>query len=544
MVGSGTASAQVYAESPGPGGGLVENPDGTWSLWGESPHPRPLKTYTAAEKDRLLRMNSEMEVDGGTTGQDGISVEGSGKVEDSWAKSMDKQLETHELYKTPGEQAVGDDLVEEAEADGTLPAEDGVLGALGTGALEVGGSALVGVAIGTGIDELLGLPSFVGEAPEFIEPGCKYPETTECSEEWRWLPEVRLGPLNTCKAWSEYFGLGAVGSGKCWGASMRNVHVETYTYRSKVEANETTSIYGQTWSGEDIAPCPKATYKLVGCIGTKSEYHLVAPSAGVVLKAFPASGEKALNEHVTGTPTELAPMSPVTTPIKPRPATTTPTKVEEDIAHERENDELPGVEREKGEEPKKVPSPLLPEILPVEHGEVFTHYRDRLEAEGLTHIEANELPDADTDSATGPEGVVSVTPAEGSRVDPETDVRVDVNPKDAPAAVEPVGGFVPPSAPGLHTPDFAVLCSRFPFGIPCWIVGTVGKWTASASPPRFEIPIYGHKIVVDLKGWEPAMEIIRPVFFSAVVLSIIFMFVNWAFSARVAPGEQTEMDVD
>lgn len=85
------------------------------------------------------------------------------------------------------------------------------------------------------------------------------------------------------------------------------------------------------------------------------------------------------------------------------------------------------------------PDPL-PVLVPARTTrETRTHYLARLDALGLTTHSVVTLTDATIDPTAGPDEVASTSPAAGSRVFPDENVTVRVNPETAP---EPIGGAI------------------------------------------------------------------------------------------------------
>jgi hypothetical protein len=151
------------------------------------------------------------------------------------------------------------------------------------------------------------------------------------------------------------------------------------------------------------------------------------------------------------------------------------------------------------------------ENMPIEvpapgHDEVYTHYKERLEAEGWTDLEENILSEPDT--SAGPGDAVSTDPSSTTRLDPGTDkattpVQVNVNPTGSPADGLPPGAS--PEAPGcgLTPPTTSISLSPvtsqrfgsvFPFVLLPWMSETVAGIAASPTEPHFVLHVFGSEI--------------------------------------------------
>jgi hypothetical protein len=160
---------------------------------------------------------------------------------------------------------------------------------------------------------------------------------------------------------------------------------------------------------------------------------------------------------------------------------------------------IPGFTTEPAFSPLVVPTPTP--------NELWTDYDDTLVADGFSDVEENVLSDADEDTSVGPSAVAIVTPAPGTRVPPDTELNVDVNPDDAPEPALGGGGFIPPpTLPGFELPRVPVACNVFPFGIPCWLVGILGQLNATPVAPNFSLDLAGYALRVDLaSAWGGAV---------------------------------------
>jgi hypothetical protein len=187
---------------------------------------------------------------------------------------------------------------------------------------------------------------------------------------------------------------------------------------------------------------------------------------------------------------------------------------------------------------------VMPLILPAPGSdEIATTYKTELESAGFTNVSISTVPEIDIDTSVGPDAVTSVDPAPGTGTDPDgsTAVRVSANPDNAPAPSEVSKGGLPgPTLPGIHVPQFTVFCTRFPFGVPCWMYEEFSAWSTTRVVPEWEIPIewkalgWRTEFAVSLAPFEGAMEVIRPVLVALSTISLVMLF--YAFATGSSPG--------
>ena len=177
------------------------------------------------------------------------------------------------------------------------------------------------------------------------------------------------------------------------------------------------------------------------------------------------------------------------------------------------------------------PDPL-PVLVPARlDRETRTHYLARLDTLGLTVHSVVTLTDATLDPTAGPDEVATTLPAAGSRVFPDENVTVRVNPDTAP---EPIGGGVGaggcgPAVPPIDlTPLQHDVGGKFPFGIFAWLLGALGGWTGGGEAPVIVIPFTHGDLVIDFNDFSPAMEIVRPVIGILSFLSLAWLFASAA----------------
>jgi hypothetical protein len=134
---------------------------------------------------------------------------------------------------------------------------------------------------------------------------------------------------------------------------------------------------------------------------------------------------------------------------------------------------------------------------------------------------------SEPDPTAGPEQVTraGTSPAPGSKVARGTDVNVELNPSTAPPA--------PGGSPGGGGINFTPLtgltpCTKFPFGVPCWVKDALDGLIAPADAPHFSvaIPYVDKSLDVDLESVEPMIGLVRPVLLIASLLGLGFMFMR------------------
>jgi hypothetical protein len=186
------------------------------------------------------------------------------------------------------------------------------------------------------------------------------------------------------------------------------------------------------------------------------------------------------------------------------------------------------------------------EIPPPRPNELGSEYVTELESDGFTDVTLKTLPESDIDSRIGPEEVSYTAPAEGTRTKSTTKITVEQNPDNAPTPAEPTKGIGGPTLPGIHFPDFGVLCKGFPFGVPCWLVGTIESWSVAGEAPELGIEsfeIEHHKIPgakFKLNKLEPIMEKVRPAMLIFATIGIVLLFYGFAKGGGAPSGSQGE----
>lgn len=565
-VAAAPASARTFA-SPGTMGAdewkYVKNGDGTYTEYYRGgldgvPKGEPIRgdTYSASEYAETHELGGEIAVEEGTTGQDASVILGS-DIENAYAsEKIVGELRTGQLYMDYGEALVGDEAIGEGVAMDTLPDPGILAGALSGAVLDAGVAAATGVAIGTGIDDLMGWPSFFSlETGTNISPGCAYEGESDCKWENGWSSsKVKLGEVSGCE-YSEFLypyskvalpetGEGELceypallqdwrweyhSSGGTQAETCRNIWMHPGTYGSDGGIFDDIFAEGcnSTTAAENVPQiCPVSPTWLL-CFQAFSgpggdEYsepqggynevsrEIYAPLANLLsYDAYPAEGLKAHEQNVS-TPTEHS-VEPkehieVHTPAPsfvPAPLTheeirkgkRKPTKEQEEKSEEGTPLILP---LEKG---ATLPAPINPQVPSIGKDEKWPEYKEELHREGLKEDHEEIVPESEIDTQTGPEGVIQVTPLPGTIVEPDTNIDVRVNPDTAPetkgSGGEGGGGIGPPTEPGIDLPNFGVLCKGFPFGVPCWLAETIEGWSASGSAPTFgssSFTIKGHTI--------------------------------------------------
>jgi hypothetical protein len=559
---SDVASARVYAPRP-PGGGLVENTDGTFSLWGEDGFSKPIRTYSLQEAERLAREDEALAVEAGETGQHASEfIHGVTPAEQDAADQLAAQIQTGKLFATPGEAAVGESIITQAESVGALRTVGSIVETGAPAAVAIATTAYLGLEAGNLFDRTVGWPefcpfSFLGEA------GCSV-NKTEVPTEFRihgiWSKEFKIpGGAHDCS--TNYPKIAGLAGDKCMEIEGFYTGEEESYFPEKEkwlgDGPKSHSAY-TTWSYAygQTPECPETgsnlTYRklkipatgiVCETVSNGKEKRLYLDASRLKDLQMPAHSHPSWNQSgKTGTATKIKPGT-VLTP--PHPAEISPSTTTY-ILHEREK-EFPGI-NEKGEpntkeeeEEKVIPNPLWPEIPLPTPSEVGTHYVTRLHELGFPNVVERVLEATQANPHVGPEGVAYTSPAEGSRVAPETVIIVEVNPPDAPAPIGGGGGFGV-NIPELKLPKLGVLCHNFPFGVPCWLIEEFSAWSATATNPTFTIGAFKVRSTtigpasVKLESLEPIMSKVRPFMVLFSTIGLVILFYNFAIGGGAPSG--------
>jgi len=565
----------------------VENPDGTYTEYYRGTAETPVQgdTYSAEEIQESDTVLADAEIDSGTTGQAMSGVEGSNAATEHAAEdvvagepAVKEPIRTGEPYVSEGEKVIGNDLIGEDVAAGTLPDEAVVVAGAGGAVLSAGvGAGLVGVAIGTGIDELLGWPELgdLEGSSDAEEPYGGY--ATELYWEASFGPEVTLGTVKACEG--KYGNEGAVVDlepaeifcefpGMGWAAhsgyTLEKVEYKYGCTETGLKTSESGGRLDGYYFGYTVDPtcgsseipgkCATGVHDWVDCDAYLHEDHAEIQFwdslSEVEYEGFPA---KELEGYETSTPA-TAPhpevMPPIPTPVKVPAPSTVPPPVRHKIIEKGKKKKTRKEKEEEEEGKHPVPPPLIeplepghelpnpdwPEVPQPHKDEPAEEYNHEVEKEGFTKPEDYTLPEDDTDPETGPGDVAKpdISPEPGTKADPGTKVKVGVNPSDAPEPGESKGGYVGPTPPGIKLPKLEGLCRNFPFGVPCWMVEEVGEWVTAREAPDWDVPLevplvgYKDEIHLEFSHLEAAMEIIRPVIVSLSIMGLLALFYGFS----------------
>jgi|HubBroStandDraft_2_1064218.scaffolds.fasta_scaffold15351_3 hypothetical protein len=215
-----------------------------------------------------------------------------------------------------------------------------------------------------------------------------------------------------------------------------------------------------------------------------------------------------------------------------------------------------GEEAEEEEKVKIIANPAeMPAIVPapLTEGELGTQYQTELDEQGWTDNELDVLPESLIDTSVGPNDEVRSDPAPGTREAPGTEgstkVTVVVNPADAPPPEGKAPPIGPPTEPGIKLPHIVLLCTTFPFGVPCWLKKQLEAFSASSAAPVWTIGPFewdGHKIPkaeIHLSDIEPIMEKVRPFMLIFGGIGIVFFFYKVFTGNEIGGGENPPGEV-
>jgi RHS repeat-associated protein len=368
------AGAREYAPPPS-GGGLVENPDGTWSFYSAG-GSTPLRTYSSSEHETLQRLAAGLELDTGTTGQTASVVSGIGGTEVTEDETLASRLRTGELYKSPGEAEVGDGVIEADEAISTLPKKAYVLNTADD-VFANPGPFRIGVGIGAGLGELYTLPAVPGGTTTIEEAAPREDDEVirNYYRHFRYPPGVGIFPKVTGKATCEellpygtdeevveerdsmlasFEAHGFALTDYCEYADINLETWSTYEYyycehgcswsfkETEPELSRETGAWGGT---PPMPPCPG---NWVPCAHTVlrdegEQVRLYVDDNEAKPGAFPASGVASL-KTARSSSSEVSPESKLKVPVSPSEARIGATKYVEFLLNNEGGGLLPGLE--------------------------------------------------------------------------------------------------------------------------------------------------------------------------------------------------------
>lgn len=135
----------------------------------------------------------------------------------------------------------------------------------------------------------------------------------------------------------------------------------------------------------------------------------------------------------------------------------------------------------------------MPVVVPArEDQESYDEYVQRIsEHNSQLKTSRTTVTEANTDTSTGPDGVIRTNPQFGSRQPPDTDTDLEVltNPHDAPLVVVG-GGSCDASVDGLNfSPLIMEYGEKFPFGIFFFVQELLDTWTPEPRAPVWHLTI-------------------------------------------------------
>jgi RHS repeat-associated protein len=226
MIIPSSAFARTLSAEPS-GGGLVENPDHTWTLYADG---HVVKVYSSSEKETIDRVWRAEEFD--AVGEEsGERVTGISHAEAVVAEDLVKRLRTGEPYASGGEREVGEGLLRAAEANGLFNKRSYTLaGALREKFVSAGGPFAVSITIGGGDKRVITMPEWSAKhlSGEMDHGEVEHHPT---KHKWQWSSEFEVSSLRReCTSISQ--AVGTVSGEVCTYAAMPLEMVE------------------ETWAGE------------------------------------------------------------------------------------------------------------------------------------------------------------------------------------------------------------------------------------------------------------------------------------------------------
>jgi RHS repeat-associated protein len=154
------ASARTLSSEPA-GGGLVENPDHTWTLYA---YGHVIKVYSSAEKETIDRVWHGEEFDLIPARASGKEVTGISSAEAEAAEELLNRLRTGKPYATTGEREVGEGYMRTVEEKGVIGRRaETLFGGVYEKTFVAGTPYAVAISIGQGIERVFSLPGWSAE---------------------------------------------------------------------------------------------------------------------------------------------------------------------------------------------------------------------------------------------------------------------------------------------------------------------------------------------------------------------------------------------
>lgn len=151
------AYARTLSAEPS-GGGLVENPDHTWTLYA---YGHVVKVYSSAEKETIDRVWHGEELDLIPFRASGSEVTGISGAEAEAAANLVNRLRTGKPYATAGEREIGEGYMRSLEANGIIRKRaETLFGGIVEKTLSAGHPYTVAIAIGEGLERMFTLPAW------------------------------------------------------------------------------------------------------------------------------------------------------------------------------------------------------------------------------------------------------------------------------------------------------------------------------------------------------------------------------------------------